>query len=835
MNCAGRSYFTLLAFILLACAAPHRADARAELARSPGDPFGYPRPANGQTDVPVRTSIYLELKSTDPSDPLLTESIGVTLAATRGKDRRRLITNGRPTAATSGTKLWSGGNWREHTDTVSAYIEPDTTLLPDTTYTVTVSALTRKGSELAARNGSWSFHTERRNPATALTFAVNLTSKPVTWHGGFFQGFCNPGFCTSAAYLREPCYELMDRARIDTPEAWSLQRDFSLTECEYSPGFLPVYKPNIVRERETRRITSISETSDGLRLSLEDFLGHEQYGIPSARPIADDYHAGDTVLIVAKDKSATATIASVQGTSPSVLLSTVSEPIRDWKAAYDLAPATTENPDAPGIFPVGGLHLVKLKPTGTPCYYWGRVDKEWDPAVWRHNRRLIPSFCEAPGDTSLDGRNGNAPKDYAELHEAVRAIATHIIRRYGAASTDFQWSVLNEPDLGFLFFRAGFDEALKYYDYATDAILRAFEDEGYDSNRIVIGGLELADILVFHSLCDRFLRHCSPATTDTLGVNAAFADPRLDGKRSRRLEQLCATSRGAGAPCDFVSVHCYNTSRNMARKLAMARQSARRIDPAYYRNLDVDAHEACPDWAPPSDPAASDSYLGNGYFESWCADVVRRQIADTAATGDVGRGHAIFTFWPWLPRNMRNGSNDCFMLLGLDTKGGIRKDATATIAMPAFYVANAIESAGKLLWPLPEEHAGGLVVSGFVGKDSEKLTALLYTHGEFDPQSRLTAGAAVRLNLQGLHPGKYRVSQDYWGGENSPFYALARKSRPTTATFSPEESERLGELATATRPDRIISVNSSGMLRLEAALMANAVTRFVIRPEAIPR
>ena len=44
----------------------------------------------------------------------------------------------------------------------------------------------------------------------------------------------------------------------------------------------------------------------------------------------------------------------------------------------------------------------------------------------------------------------------------------------------------------------------------------------------------------------------------------------------------------------------------------------------------VNSHEACPDWLPPPDEAAADSYLGNGYFPTWCLDVVERQLVRAA-------------------------------------------------------------------------------------------------------------------------------------------------------------------------------------------------------------
>ena len=60
----------------------------------------------------------------------------------------------------------------------------------------------------------------------------------------------------------------------------------------------------------------------------------------------------------------------------------------------------------------------------------------------------------------------------------------------------------------------------------------------------------------------------------------------------------------------------------MAGKLIKAKEVALGIDPDYYRALWVNSHEACPDWMPPPDEAATDSYLGNGFFPTWCLEVV---------------------------------------------------------------------------------------------------------------------------------------------------------------------------------------------------------------------
>ena len=150
------------------------------------------------------------------------------------------------------------------------------------------------------------------------------------------------------------------------------------------------------------------------------------------------------------------------------------------------------------------------------------------------------NFADATGDLARDGRSWTTAKDLAEWHDVARTIAGHVIDRYGAASLDFTWSVFNEPDLGGLFWRASWDELQEFYDYTTDAILRAFEDRGYDSSKVFIGGLELGGIFGTNLRLREFLAHCSPRAQ----APGAAAAERRGGRPSARGQAL-APGRGA--------------------------------------------------------------------------------------------------------------------------------------------------------------------------------------------------------------------------------------------------------------------------------------------------
>ena len=619
------------------------------------DPHGAPRPARNARDVPLGTSIYFELgkPAKVKEDHVLAESVAVRLQA-KGGAPLELLGPGRRFA--QGASGWLRPKATDPAsepsgpvaDGLAVYIEPGKPLMPAITYTVRVTARSQNGAELPAPAGTWTFTTEQAPAVHPISFALDLGSKPVRWHGAFFSGVCNVTFCTSASVFG-PTYDLMAEARKQHPKAWSYQRDFWMTGTDDRPSsLLPRCLPNIVRERQTRRIAAMENRANGVLLCVEDFFGHAQYGIPAGWSVSEDYHPGDEVLVADGIHDARVKVLAVDGERGEVLVGPMAIPPDDWKIKYERPMPMHEDPDAPGFFPPGGCFLRKFKPHGTPCYYWGSLDKEWDLVHCRYGRRLMVNFADTPGELSLDGRNWTTAKDYAEWHEVVRAIAGHLIDRYGADALGFTWSMFNEPDLRGFFWRADWNDLQRFYDYTSDAILRAFEDRAYDSSRVFIGGLELGGIFGTHLALQEFLAHCSPRATakGALPLNAAMADPRLDGKRSRRVESLCRQHAGKGSPCNFVSIHAYNGSEMMAAKLIKAKQIALEIDPEYYRDLWVNSHESCPDWAPPPDEAAADSYLGNGCFPCWCADVTSRQLRQAVADPRYAFGETIITVWP---------------------------------------------------------------------------------------------------------------------------------------------------------------------------------------------
>ena len=767
------------------------------------DPYGYPRPGRAEQQVPLRTSFYIELTADEktPADTVDAESIGIRLKPEGGEAIDLLTPPGTFASGYSG-KIFSRRN-RQGNPTTVVYVDTQRPLRPSTTYALLLSARSSSGGELPPKDRIWRFTTESAPVVHPVSFALDLAAPPVRWHGAFFSGFCKPSFCTSHAN-RIPGYQLMDEVSKRHPKAWSLQRDFWMTGMEHQPKFLSGNLPNAVRELQTRRITKIQTRPDEILLHVEDFFGHQQYGIPSGRPVSDDYHRGDEVLIADGVSDARAEVLETDDSAGTVLVSSFESPRAGWKIEYAKPLPLEEDPNAPGLFPPGGCYLRKFRPAGTPRYYWGRIDKEWDLAHKRFGRRLMPNFADAPGDLSVDGRNWTTAKDYAELHEVVRAMTGHLIDRYGDASLDFVWDVLNEPDLQRAFWRSDWNELQKFYDYTVDGILRAFEDRGYDSDRVFVGGLELGAIFGTNLRLRDFLVHCSPRAESkkALRLNAAVADPRLDGQRSRRVEALCRAHEGKGSPCDFISVHSYNRSEMTAAKLARAKEMALEVDPVYYAELWINSHETCPGWSPPPDPAAADSYLGNGYFPTWCADVIRRQLSRAAVDPAYAFGETILTFWPW-PNSNFTGANACTRVMHVDDDGDGQEDRTLTLPMPIFHFLDLTSGMGGDYQVLPEKTIGGHVISGFASRTQRDLRMVLYTHHGLDTQSRSEAEFDFTLELTGLDWSDVRVDEYRFDKDHNSYFRLGRRLREASS------SEVTGKAKAAELRSAIEAIGSS--------------------------
>ena len=172
----------------------------------------------------------------------------------------------------------------------------------------------------------------------------------------------------------------------------------------------------------------------------------------------------------------------------------------------------------------------------------------------------------------------------------------------------------------------------------------------------------------------------------------------------------------------------------MASKLIRAKEMALEIDPEYFKSLWVNSHESCPDWMPPPDEAAVDSYLGNGYFATWCLDVARRQLAQASRDRRFGFGETILTVWP--PPSNFSGINAVTRVIHVDDDGDGRGDRTVTVPMPVFHVLGLLSDMGDRYWVLPERLVEGHLISGFASRDERESCGYFFTHTTHKTPSR---------------------------------------------------------------------------------------------------
>jgi len=806
-----------------------------ELVQRSFDPYGCPRPGDGHTNVALRTSFYMELKISDyTSNPVLADSVTIQLQPSGGGSFYILNVNQQFAPGYSGklSDVMPGFT----PIGLAVYVDSDVELSALTSYEITVTAQAQNGEQLPGGQAKWSFTTEASPTTEQLVFDVNVQDESVGWEGGFFTGFIKPGFNCSYVYGREDGYELMDEIRQQHPRAWSLQRDWSLTGMEFQPPLFPVHwPPNVVRELETRRITEMEEQPGGILLYVEDFFGHEQYGIASGRNVSEDYHIGDEVLIADGVKSERVDVSAVDDVNSTVLVESFDT--NDWLIEYSGELPTEEDPNAPGLFPPGGCYLRKFDPSGTPHYYWGRVDKEYDLVIGQFGRREVVTLSDAPGDLSIDGMQFTTAKDLVEMHEVARAMTSHLIERYGDICLDFYWSVFNEPDLAAHFWRCrDWDELQRFYDYTVDGVLRAFEEHGYDSNEVLVGGLEIGAIFgvnIENPILGKFLAHCSPTASysGALTYNAAYDDSRLDGKRSQRVEALCSANSGKGSPCDFISIHAYNKSSLMADKLIAGKELALQIDSDYFADLWVNSFESCPSWSPPShaDMAAADSYLGNGYFSTWCCDVVRRQLNKAKQDPNYSYGETILTFWPWVFSNFA-GFDAATQMIDVDDNDDGVKDRAVTIALPILNFTGLLASMVEDYFVLPEQVYEGHTVSGFASRTDRDVRVLLYSHHWLDTQSRSEKAFEVTLKLEGLDWTAVRVREFRFDKEYNSIFELAEQLRDRTPKlYTTEEINQLKELSALCVSDMFVCpVEVDGTLETTVTVAGNGISFLVV-------
>ncbi len=192
--------------------------------------------------------------------------------------------------------------------------------------------------------------------------------------------------------------------------------------------------------------------------------------------------------------------------------------------------------------------------------------------------------------------------------------------------------------------------------------------------------------------------------------------------------------------------------------------------------MPVNSFESCPDWAPPPDVAAADSYLGNGYFSTWCADIARRQLAAAAEDGRYGFGETILTFWPW-PNSNFGGQNNATQVIAVDDDGDGKKDRDETMALPILHFLGLLARMHDEFWVLSEQTFEDHVISGFASRQNDALYLLVYAHQQYDIQSRSKSHFQLQVNLSSLPWHEINVREYRFDKEHNSYFHVAKSLR----------------------------------------------------------
>lgn len=745
-------------------------------------PATRPRPCDGHTNITRHSSIYFELAlprvGNHPGNAVDPDTVVLTLTP-EGSETVTVIGSG---------LVWSPG-WGGHAIPAffdgdawvfGFYSEPEQPLLAETRYDVEVFAETTQGIPVDPATATWWFGTRRDLSGAGVTFEVDLRDPAVEWKGRWWAGVSKVTFDTSRVYDQEAVYELMDEARERAPEFMSKHRDALWLGDYYKNYFDGV--PNLVRERETRRIERFQDAGDRTRLFLGDLVEHELYGVPPGRPLSADYGVGERVLVCDVDQSEVRTILAIDDTWNVMEVERLTDPLSDWEPG-DPDDGPADDPEVPDHFTYPLAALRKYEQPGTLAYYWTRLDDEIDQHV-AHGRQVVVRLDDVPLDlcetglpaNQYGGACHNEPKDYVQWHEFVHGLVDHLVTRYGEQTASWTWSIGNEIAL-VPFWRQNIDAFLRYYDVTSNAILEAFEDHGLDSQEILIGGVEDAPAGKF---LDDVLYHCSPYVDSPAGReehNLVCTDARFDALRSARVDSYCQDHQGQGCPFDFYSIHPYRHADDAAALIREAWDTVDAIDPAHLDDFRVHAHETGPEWRGRKDPAAEAVFAASGFFSTWGADYFDRILADAMIDPRRAGGEATPTTWPF-NENLQRGLASIAGVMRVDEDGDGTQDAAAAVGNMFFRFVELTSWMSHELAHVGVMQDAGTRVGGWRSVEDHGHRFLLFAHDELDPGDHERLGWTVTLDLAGLEYDEmevteYRLDRDH--GIRAAFAALPKR------------------------------------------------------------
>ena len=360
-----------------------------------GDVFGrlrtnpVPRPYDGRIHVTTATTLWFEIvvpHSNGTAGAVDPDSVTATLVP-EGGDPVPMVLAGRQFAGGFSGAFFLDLD-RGEDQGLGVYAVPAEPLAPSTAFRVDVFAETFDGVPIDPGQDSWGFATRAPITDPDVSWSVDWNDPTVAWDGWFLSGLLKPNFDTSRLFDQLDSYDLMDTVTAINPDAFPLQRDWPLTGDFWMNGVWDG-NPNVVREKETRRIVDIQAVSGRTLLFVTDLEEGPLYRTPPGRPPSADYHVGDVVGVADRGKFELSVVEDVDDAAGVVAVRTLQTPPGAWLIDYP-GSHPPDNPDTPDNFSKPLCYLRKFSPVGTPVYYWDRVDDEWDIVHGRPRARRVP-------------------------------------------------------------------------------------------------------------------------------------------------------------------------------------------------------------------------------------------------------------------------------------------------------------------------------------------------------------------------------------------------------------------------------------------------------------
>lgn len=185
---------------------------------------------------------------------------------------------------------------------------------------------------------------------------------------------------------------------------------------------------------------------------------------------------------------------------------------------------------------------------GNPIYNWAIVDSIMDTYIQRGMKPLVEigfmpeALSVKPKPYRHDWKPGldynrvytgwaYPPKDYRKWGELVYEWVKHSLERYGNDEVrTWYWEVWNEPNIGY--WQGSQEEYFKLYDYAADAVKRAFPEARVGGPSTTGPRWEKAAMYL-----ENFLKHCAAGKNFVTGKKGSPLDfISFHGKGSPRIE-----------------------------------------------------------------------------------------------------------------------------------------------------------------------------------------------------------------------------------------------------------------------------------------------------------